>query len=207
MILKLQGPLSASSLGGALGTSGEAARQQLTKFADAGLVSTERFSKGVGRPMQIWSLTRAAEQRFPDTHAALSVELLTILRSSLGEEALQQVITRREDITRVRYQQLMSGSTTLKDRVRILASLRSRDGYMATIQKDNAGAFILIENHCPIREAAAACPGLYRAELRLFQTVLGEDADVERLEHILTGGRRSIYRIRERPVIRKGRAG
>jgi predicted ArsR family transcriptional regulator len=205
--LKLQGPLSASSLGEALGTSGEAARQQLTKLADVGLVSTERLSTGVGRPTQIWSLTPAAEQRFPDAHATLSVELLTLLRSSLGEEALQQIITRREDLTRARYQQAMIGMTTLQDKVQMLADLRSRDGYMAAIEKGKTGAFILIENHCPIRAAARACPSLYQAELRLFQSVLGPDADVERLEHILTGGRRCIYRIQQRRQNRTGRTG
>jgi len=55
--------------------------------------------------------------------------------------------------------------------------------------------FLLIENHCPICAAAAACQGFCRAELEVFRDTLGADVIVERTDHILAGARRCAYRI------------
>src|SRR5690606_14718702 len=76
MQLKMVGERTASALGAELGTSAEAARQLLVKLAEEGLVISRSSSSGVGRPAQYWSLTAAGNARFPDTHAALTVELL-----------------------------------------------------------------------------------------------------------------------------------
>jgi predicted ArsR family transcriptional regulator len=55
--------------------------------------------------------------------------------------------------------------------------------------------FLLIENHCPICAAAAACQGFCRAELEVFQDTLGPGVAIERIDHILAGARRCAYRI------------
>lgn len=65
---------------------------------------------------------------------------------------------------------------------------------MASVVKD-AGGFLLIENHCPICAAAAACQGLCRSELAVFRAVLGSDVVVDRVDHILAGARRCAYRV------------
>jgi predicted ArsR family transcriptional regulator len=67
---------------------------------------------------------------------------------------------------------------------------------MAAVRKSGNG-YLLIENHCPICAAARACQGFCRSELELFQDVLGEDIEVERVEHVLAGGRRCAYSIRQ----------
>ena len=48
----------------------------------------------------------------------------------------------------------------------------------------------------PICAAASSCQGFCRAELQMFRTLLGEKAEVERVEHLLSGARRCAYRIR-----------
>ncbi|CAQ86467.1 conserved hypothetical protein [Photorhabdus asymbiotica] len=55
------------------------------------------------------------------------------------------------------------------------------------------GTILLVENHCPICAAATVCQGLCRAELNVFQEIL--QAQVKRVEYILTGSRRCTYRI------------
>lgn len=197
MALKMHGALTASSLGQHLGTSGEAARQQLVRLAEEGLVSASSTPSGVGRPTQHWDLTPAAQARFPDTHAALTVQLLDIIRSSLGDTALDAIITRREDDTRASYEAAMAGRQSLAERVGTLAELRSAEGYMADWQEAEDGSIVLIENHCPICAAATSCQGFCRAELQVFKSVLGPRAHVERTEHIVSGGRRCTYVIRE----------
>ena len=80
-------------------------------------------------------------------------------------------------------------------RLQALAAIRSEEGYMAEVRKAEGGAYLLIENHCPVCHAAAACTGLCAAELSVFQAVLGLDVEVTRGDHILAGARRCAYRV------------
>lgn len=197
MALKMHGAMSSSALGASLGTTGEAARQQLARLAEEGLVIASSEARGVGRPTQSWSLTPAAQARFPDTHAALTVQLLGIVRDSLGEAALDTLIGIREAETRSAYETALADRTSLRDKVAGLADLRSAEGYMADWREEADGSLVLIENHCPICAAATACQGFCRAELDVFRAVLGPETTVTRQEHIVSGGRRCSYSIRE----------
>ena len=197
MALKMHGALSSAELGAKLSTTGEAARQQLARLAEEGLVLSSSEARGVGRPTQRWSLTAAAQSQFPDTHAALTVQLLDIVRNSLGDAALDTLISVRETETRIAYQSAVPEHLPLRDKVAALADLRSAEGYMAAWSEEPDGTLMLIENHCPICAAATACRGFCRAELDVFRAILGPDAHVERREHIVSGGRRCTYSIRK----------
>lgn len=194
MLLKTRGPMQASDAGMILGTTGEAARQQFVKLAKEGLVVSEAQTRGVGRPIQLWQLTEVGNAQFPDTHSELTVQLLGLIRSQLGDSALELLIDSREQETRTQYCQAMVGANSVTERVERLVAIRSREGYMAQLQVESDGSLLLIENHCPICAAAASCQGFCRAELAVFQQVLG--VPVERVEHILSGSRRCTYRIR-----------
>jgi len=194
----MHGAMSSAALGKHLGTTGEAARQQLARLAEEGLVAaTTRSSQSVGRPALNWNLTPAAQARFPDTHAALTVQLLQIVRASLGEAALDAMISAREIETRNSYEAALSGRANLRDRVAALAQLRTEEGYMAGWREEADGSIVLVENHCPICAAATACQGFCRAELEVFKAVLGPQASVTRQDHIVQGARRCSYSIRE----------
>jgi predicted ArsR family transcriptional regulator len=197
MALKMHGALSSAALGVKLGTSGEAARQQLARLAEEGLVVATSEARGVGRPTQSWTLTPAAQARFPDTHAALTVQLLAIVRNALGEGALDTLISIREAETRTVYETALGQHGSLRNKVAALADLRSAEGYMAEWREEGDGTFVLVENHCPICAAAVTCQGFCRAELDVFRSVLGSGTDIERTEHIVSGGRRCSYIIRE----------
>lgn len=193
MLLKTRGELQASDAGKILGTTGEAMRQQFVKLAKEGLVESKAVSQGVGRPVQYWLLTAAGHARFPDTHADLTVQLLRMIRSSLGESALEQLIATRETETLGNYQEAMLGADSLEEKLTRLTALRTREGYMAGWEKQPDNSYLLFENHCPICAAAATCQGFCRAEREVFSQTL--EANVERTEHILQGARRCAYRI------------
>lgn len=197
MVLKMHGALSSAAIGDKLAITGEAVRQQLARLAQEGLVASASTPAGVGRPTQRWSLTPAAQARFPDTHAALTVQLLGIVRNSLGDAALDTLIATREAETRASYETALADRTSLRDRVATLAALRTAEGYMADWREEPDGSLILVENHCPICAAATACQGFCRAELDVFRSVLGDKTEVVRTEHIVSGGRRCSYAIRE----------
>jgi predicted ArsR family transcriptional regulator len=193
-LIKRRGPLGIASLAGALAVTTEAVRQQLLRLAKAGLVTAEVERKGRGRPGQVWALTPAAEARFPDAHAELTVDLIAAIRRELGAEALDRLVTAREREKEGAYRHEMDGAATLAERVARLAAIRTREGYMADWSETDGG-YLLVENHCPICAAAAACQGFCRAELEVFRATLGPGARVERTDHILAGARRCAYRI------------
>ncbi|CNH39104.1 putative transcriptional regulator [Yersinia thracica] len=193
MLLKTRGPLQATDAGKILGTTGEAARQQFVKLAKDGLVVAVAQAKGVGRPIQLWQLTDAGNARFPDAHGELTVQLLRMVRTQLGEEALNLLIDTREQETRELYCRAMNGANSIGERVERLGAIRSQEGYMAECQTQADGSILLIENHCPICAAATRCQGFCRAELDVFRQVL--QAPVERTEYILSGSRRCVYRV------------
>ena len=158
--------------------TGEAARQHLAKLADAGLVEPEDRRQGRGRPRRYWMLTESGHARFPDNHAQLTVDLLQSVRELFGEAGLDRLIDKR--------------------RAETLDAYRAETGQAEGIPERLDRLTALIENHCPICAAAAECQGICRAELELFQDVLGPDCVVERTDHILAGARRCAYRITPR---------
>ena len=195
-LLKTKGSQPLNILAKELNVTTEGARFQLLKLANEGLVSFTSESKGRGRPQQIWSLTPVGQSRFPDTHADLTVKLITMTRQILGEDALQAVIDANSQESLKKYATALADADNLQEKVSILAEIRNSEGYMASCLKDDQG-LILVENHCPICTAAAACQGFCKSELDTFRTVLGDNVKVERIDHILQGARRCAYRIME----------
>jgi predicted ArsR family transcriptional regulator len=193
--LKSTGPQSADALARRLKVTVVAARQQLGRLLDKGLVSFEDRREGVGRPKRVWSLSEAGNARFPDSHATLTVDLIQAIGAALGPDALDRVIAEREKATRRVYAERVRGGRSLAERAKLLAEQRAEEGYMAEVKRQPDGSLLLIENHCPICVAAKACQGFCKSELNLFRDVLGSDAKVEREEHILAGARRCAYRI------------
>ncbi|NVD40063.1 transcriptional regulator [Ensifer sp. HO-A22] len=193
MALKLRGPQTAQALGKQLAISGEAARQQLVRLSEDGLVNSWSEARGVGRPSQFWGLTASGHAEFPDTHAELTVQLLRTIRQTLGEAAVDRIVAAREEETRTGYRAALEGAESLQDRVEKLVRLRTAEGYMAGYEEAGDGTFLFVENHCPICAAAASCQGFCRAEINVFRDILGKDVAVERTEHILAGARRCAY--------------
>jgi predicted ArsR family transcriptional regulator len=193
--LKTRGPAETLALSAALGVSRQAALQQLERLAADGLVTHTDERRGVGRPRRVWSLTEAAQARFPDTHAQLTLEILDAVRAEFGEAGVDRLVARRERQTGQAYAAALAKSETLEARVARLAEIRTAEGYMADWSPDPGGGFLLVENHCPICAAAAACQGFCRAELEVFRAVLGPEVVIERSDHILAGARRCAYRI------------
>ena len=82
------------------------------------------------------------------------------------------------------YRQALEPLSELGDRVRLLARLRTGEGYMAEVETQEDGTFLLIENHCPICTAAEAYQEFCHSELEMFEAALGACVSVSQ-EHLL----------------------
>ena len=194
-LLKQEEALDAQTLAARLHLSAMAVRQHLYALQDERLVTYHEVPRPVGRPAKLWQLTPAADRLFPEAYAELTVSLLASVTEAFGAAGLERLLDVRTRQQIAAYDQQMAGQTTLRQRVETLAAMRTDEGYMAEVQAQADGSFLLLEKHCPICAAAVACTGLCGTELEVFRAVLGPNVVIERTEHMLLGARRCAYRV------------
>ena len=192
-LLKTRGPQTATSLSELLGMTMMGARQLLLALQEKQWVESQQQITGRGRPKLFWKLTEKGHNQFPDRHYDLTLNLLDHVKSTLGDGALDAVISAREKEMLAVYQKQLKTAKTLAAQLKKLSQIRSEEGYMTEVHKQKDGSFLFVENHCPICAAAAVCQNFCRSELSIFQQCL--DAEVERTEYMLDGDRRCAYRV------------
>src|SRR5688500_4988455 len=89
--LKATGAQTAAGLAKRLGVTPVAVRQMLARLADEDLVAFEDRRTSVGRPKRHWMLTERSHARFPDSHAGLTLELLTATEAVFGVDGLERL--------------------------------------------------------------------------------------------------------------------
>ena len=202
-LLKTEGPLGSAQLAERLGLTAMAVRLHLYALQSEGMVTAEDRPVPVGRPAKSWRLTREADRHFPEAYAELSVALIDAMQETFGAEGLNRVLASRCARQQADYAKRIRTADPLEKRLKDLAQVRTEEGYMAEVRKEEGGGFLLVENHCPICAAANACQGFCSTELDLFRTVLGPGVSVERVEHIVSGDQRCAYRIQPKTRARK----
>jgi predicted ArsR family transcriptional regulator len=195
-LLKQRGPSDSEALASELGISAMAVRQHLYALRQQKLVSHREEPRPVGRPAKLWFPTPAANRFFPDAHASLTVSLLNATGETFGEEGVQRLVARCAKGQIADYRSRIPTRSPLQGRLAALISIRNEEGFMAEVQRQRDGSFLLIENHCPISAAASVCPKLCDSEMEVFRAILGEGISIERAEHMVAGARRCVYRIR-----------
>lgn len=194
-VIKMHGSQTAVDLAVKLQVSPMAIRQHMQTLQDEQLVTYSEQKQAVGRPVKFWQLTEKANALFPNHHADLVVKLIEGVRKVFGEAGLKVLIGERTQAQIQTYSAQMEHARNWRERVAILTQLRTQEGYMAETIEESPGVLLLAENHCSICAAAQSCSQLCSSELQVFETLLGSDVNVERVEHILSGDRRCAYRI------------
>ncbi len=199
--LRREGPTSPDSLAASLGASRTGVLQQLHALESANLVAHAPERHGVGRPRHLYDVTADAQDLFPEDYDALAAGLIAAIETIGGNDLVEQVFAARRRQIGAHVRREMSDAlpkaATLSDRVRILAGIQDRAGYLADARVDDDGTLRLHERNCAIHHVAASQPAACEAELTLFRDVLG--ADVVRERHIASGDRCCSYRISPRP--------
>lgn len=193
--LKQEGALDAENLAAHFNITAMAVRQHLYALQKEGLVTYQEEARPMGRPAKLWHLTPAADRFFPDRYAELTLGLINSMKAAFGEAGLNRLLEVRTREQIEAYQAIVPKKASLKRRLEALAAQRTEEGYMAEVIVQVDGTYLLAEKHCPICAVASACTGLCRMELEIFQATLGKDVTIERIEHILNGDRRCVYRV------------
>ncbi len=193
-LLKTRGALTAKTLAAELSLTTMAVRQHVQALEESGEVEFTDEKAARGRPTRYWSLTEKSNSRFANRHDELTVQLLDSVVTLFGDEGLEKVIAHRETETMSNYRVALADRYGIKEKLDMLAKLRTDEGYMASVEEKD-DIYWLIENHCPICAAASKCLNFCRSELQIFQALLSEVATVSREEHIIEGARRCAYKV------------
>lgn len=192
--LKVEGPTTAKVLAEQFSLTTMGVRQHLQGLEEEGMLVFEDRKASRGRPTRYWSLTEKSYSLFPDRHDDLTSQLIESVKVIFGDNGLEQLISHREEASKLLYQRALADHTSVFDKLVTLAKLRTEEGYVATIEQEGKN-FWLLENHCPICAAASNCVNFCRSELQLFQWLFEDLATVSREEHIIEGARRCAYKV------------
>ncbi len=195
-LLKWKGAQTATDLARQLEVSPMAIRQHLQNLFSEELVSYQESKQAVGRPLKLWQLTEKSLELFPNHHADLVMKLLESVNCVFGEIGLKLLIQERTQAQIQAYLPQIPSHLNIREKANILAEIRTQEGYMAEVIEMSETELLLTENHCSIYTAAQNCSLLCDSELQVFRQVLGDNVQVERVEHILNGSRRCSYQIR-----------
>jgi len=185
-----------------LGISRTSTLQRLRELEAAGLVARETLRHGVGRPRHLYDITAAAQRSLPANYDGLATTLLESIVAVGGDALLEEIFQARRRLLRerilARFDERLGPAATLAEKVRELAVVQDESGYVCRAETTpaNGDPLVLREHNCAILGAAAGHPAACRAELQLFEEVLG--AHVVRTSHIASGDRSCAYRIEPR---------
>jgi predicted ArsR family transcriptional regulator len=182
LILKREGEIDLQSLSEKLNISKMGIHKHITDLEEMGLVDRAKKRGGVGRPRLVLKLADSAADIFPRAYAALTVHTLEYIEEKLGRDAVEDALRRRQQQTAEDYQKYMEGKS-LPERVKILADLRNKEGYMAEMKRTHGSGYELYEYNCPILAVADKYFESCTLERKLFASIL--DADVETTHRVV----------------------
>jgi DeoR family transcriptional regulator, suf operon transcriptional repressor len=195
--LKTSGEATAEGLAEELGLTVAAVRQQLAPLREEGLVAHRDERSGRGRPRRWYCLTPAAETFFPKRYGQLANQLLGFIEEA-DPGLVGEAFNRRAEQRRARAEARLGG-LDFDAAVTELAAILDEDGYLARAEKVSDGFWRVAELNCAILDVARQHGSACATELEFIRSVL-PGASVERVSHLLSGGRSCSYEIRLEPA-------
>ncbi len=186
------GRSTAHDLATALDISSQAVRRHLKDLEQEGLLERgEATIQGtMGRPQHFYALSAAGRQRFPDGYEIFAVDVLDVLRETMGSAGVEQVLQHQWHRKALGYRQLLAGA--LPQRLERLTDLRQQEGFIAEwFALESPHQFIYTEYRCAIAQVAESYPEVCRYELEMFAIAL--DCHVERTHWLADGEHRCGY--------------
>jgi predicted ArsR family transcriptional regulator len=166
--LKTRGSATLGEVASHLEVSKQGALRHLEALEAAGLATVASAEPhGRGRPENIYKLTSAAGDHFPDGHRELTGQLVEFM----AEEQLKDFFARRAARLETEYASRLAG-LDFEARVRELAKLATEHGHMAEVVELD-GALAIRHCNCPIQDVAARTGLPCMNEQQMYERLLG----------------------------------
>jgi DeoR family transcriptional regulator, suf operon transcriptional repressor len=192
--LRRNGKGSVRELGELLGLTSTGIRQHLTILERDGLIEGREERGRVGRPALVYSLTALGDALYPKKYAVLASLLLEEVRSTSGDDGLQELLRRVAARKAEPYLERVSGMD-LRARVSEVAAIIEAEGCLvSTLFED--GAFIIQRLTCPYPDVARAHKDLCYLDSQFIGRLLETPAKLQNC--IIRGDSSCVYRIEAR---------
>ena len=169
--LKTRGHATLGEIAAHLEVSKQAAIRHLEALEASGLATVSAAeARRPGRPENVYRLTQAAGDHFPDGHRELTGELVDFLST----EQLRQFFEKRAARLEAEYAPRLAG-LDFQGRVRELARLASEHGHMAEVVELGDGGLAIRHCNCPIQDVAARTGLPCVNEQQMYERLLGAD--------------------------------
>ena len=169
-------------------------KQHCVELEKAGFLDTWRRPKAAGRPEKLYRLTPKADLLFLNCGPTLTLDLLTTAERVYGESAPPKLLFTYFQSKGEAMSAKLAKATTLEERARLLARLRSAEGCMCTCETDAQGRLVLVEHHRPLRELAARYDMVDELECEMIERLMG--CEVRRSVEEVSGLVRVTFQIK-----------
>ena len=167
--LKTHGHASLGEIAAHLEVSKQGALRHLEALEAAGLATVASAPPhGRGRPENVYQLTAAAGEHFPDGHRELTGELVEFV----SDEQLKRFFEVRTARLEAEYAPRLAG-LDFEARVRELAKLATEHGHMAEVVQLAEGGLAIRHCNCPIQDVAARTGLPCVNEQQMYERLLG----------------------------------
>jgi predicted ArsR family transcriptional regulator len=167
--LKTHGQASLGEIAAHLEVSKQGALRHLEALEAAGLATVASAApRGRGRPENVYQLTAAAGDHFPDGHRELTGELVEFM----ADQQLRHFFERRAARLEAEYAPRLAG-LDFEARVRELAKLATEHGHMAEVVALTEGGLAIRHCNCPIQDVAARTGLPCANEQQMYERLLG----------------------------------
>ena len=170
--LKTRGHATLGEVAAHLEVSKQGALRHLEALEASGLavVAAPAEAHRRGRPENVYRLTAAAGEHFPDGHRELTGELVDFVT----QEQLQHFFEKRAARLEAEYAPRLAG-LDFEGRVRELARLATEHGHMAEVVDVGDGELAIRHCNCPIQDVAARTGLPCLNEQHMYERLLGGD--------------------------------
>jgi predicted ArsR family transcriptional regulator len=166
--LKSRGQATLAEIAERLEVSKQGALRHLEALEASGVATVASVPHGPGRPENVYSLTPAAGEHFPDGHRELTGELVEFV----DPEQLKRFFERRAARIEAEYAPRLAG-LDFEARVRELAKLATEHGHMAEVVELAEGGLAVRHCNCPIQDVAARTGLPCLNEQQMYERLLG----------------------------------
>jgi predicted ArsR family transcriptional regulator len=168
--LKNRGHATLAEIAAHLELSKQGTLRHLEGLEAAGLATgASAPPHGRGRPENVYQLTPAAGEHFPDGHRELAGDLVEFLSA----EQLKRFFEARAARLEAEYAPRLAG-LDFEARVRELARLATEHGHMAEVVHLAEGGLAIRHCNCPIQDVAARTGLPCLNEQQMYERLLGE---------------------------------
>jgi predicted ArsR family transcriptional regulator len=173
-LLKKDVSLSVNELTECLQITHMAVRKHLNNLEKDGLIESHEMKQPMGRPLQLYSLSKKGERLFPKNYEGITMEFLQDLKGIHGEESITVLFEKRTQRLTNEYSAKIEHKSN-PDKIKELVRIQNEKGYMADISQIDPNTYELIEYNCPILTVALEYNVACSCETQLLKNVLKTD--------------------------------